>query len=814
MSLRSLGDVVSRTGSCVTISEDATVYNLVEALASSRVKAISVLSLETGGLTGIATNRDAAKCVARGEDLRALTVAQIMTPHPVTLPPAETPANALALMREGGFRHVPVVSEDDGTVLGIIDVLDLAYDAITRLQVSYSMIPTRRGFEFMRLARETMEKPTLRPIVENTRAATITGDCSVAEACETLVQERLAAVVVVNEQGVLDGIFTSSDVVKRVIIANRNPVRTNVSQVMTINPDSAASDFTILESLQRMQACGFRHLPVVESHTRVVVGLVDVLQLASAAVSGLETVARHSRSQASNARPQLRGFASIFSSLFSSSLYATAEEVEVQQRAQRVQQPKQQPPVPPLSTGYCRSMPVIQGLRGDNHMRSDPTSSLSGSRFRGIPDNVPLASFKFRDINNEYCRIKVPMTFEPGAFDQFVINVRRRFAGSERVGPIKIKYVDEDDDEVLISNDDDLISCFEDFEHFRNRTIHLKVIALDNSTSSQIQSPVSSTPSSVIDSPRHQLLPSAGRQDDGQSFNAPSDTVSVQNERTGGLARTTSAQVVQTPSMLKANEAQKMMFEKVEKSVDLYNEALKLDPKNARALGGRAAAHLINGDSTKAEEGFRAAMELVSDNNGQISDHFTLQSCIVGLVESLIDQRRYEEAVAVARRLDQGDTRCIDAFQAELDSASDAARQALEERDFGDAMNCYTNALRVESGYLQLVQDETARASLRLGRAKCYKALCDFDMALEDYEVAVQIESESVAGHKGCGKCFAEMEQFDRALEAYERAQALDPADDEVNKEIEVLKSLRPDPLQGKKEEIAKIGALFKNALL
>lgn len=814
MSLRSLGDVVSRTGSCVTISEDATVYNLVEALANSRVKAVSVLSLEMGGLAGIATNRDVSKCIARGEDLHAITVAQIMTPNPVTLPPSETPANALALMREGGFRHVPVVTEDNGTVLGIVDVLDLAYDAITRLQVSYSMIPTRRGFEFMRLARETMEKPTLRPIAEETHVATITGDCSVAEACEALVRERLAAVIVVNEQGVLDGIFTSSDVVKRVIIANRNPVHTNVSEVMTINPDSAASDFTILESLQRMQACGFRHLPVVESHTRVVVGLVDVLQLASAAVSGLENVARPSRSQASSARPQLRGFASIFSSLFSSSLYATVEEVEVQQPEQRIQPSRQQSPLPPPSMGYCGPVPVSQGRRADNHMRSVPTSSLSSSRYRGFPDNVPLASFKFRDINDEYCRIKVPIMFHPGAFDQFIINVRRRFAGSERMGPIKIKYVDEDGDEVLISNDDDLISCFEDFEHLRNRTIHLKVIALDSSASSHIQSPVSSTPSSVIDSPRHQLLPSDGKQDDGRSLNTSSDTLPAGSEKTRGLVRTVSAQIVPTPSMLKANEAQKMMFEKVEKSIELYNEALKLDPKNARALAGRAAAHLINGDSTKAEEGFRAAMELVGDGNGQTSDHVTLQSCIVGLVESLIDQRRYEEAVTIARGLDQGDPRCVDAFQAELDSASDAARQALEERDFGDAISCYTNALRVETGYLQLVQKETARASLRLGRAKCYKALCDFDMALEDYEAAVQIESESVAGHKGCGKCFAELEQFDRALEAYERAHKLDPADDEVNKEIEVLRSLRPDPLQGKKEEIAKIGALFKNALV
>lgn len=811
MSIRSLGDVVHRSGSCVTVPEDANVYTLAESLAQARVDACAVLCNATNRLAGVATSRDVAKCVARGEDLHLSKVSEVMMAHPITLPPAETPANALALMREGGFRHIPVVSEEDGSVMGIVDVLSLAYDAITRLQVSYSMIPTRRGFEFMRAARENMEKPTLRPIVEKAPVATMLDSCSVTDACETFVREHLTAIVVVDGKGVLDGIFTCSDVVNRVVMAHRNPVKTELIDVMTTNPDCAAPDFTILESLQRMQACGFRHLPVVETHTRVVVGLVDVLQLASTAISGLATVAEQSTKphasveKASSARGQVRGFTSIFSSLFSSSYTPNDyEEVEVGMDGLPVQ-----PEPAPLPAAFTRSGPVSRARRQASFVSE---LSSSSSRYRGIPNDVKLASFKFKDLNNEYRKIKVPMTFEPGAFDMLVVNVRRRFAGASCVGPIKIKYVDEDHDEVLISNDDDLFSCFEDFADSKSKTIHLRVTALARTSSSQIQSPVSSTPSSAIGSPRNQSLSPIERQETQGIETSPELPAVSERKEQPGMRRTISRQVAQSPSMQKVAEAQKLMLDgKMEDAIHLYEEALRLDPNNPRAQGGRAATRLLNGNSTGAEEDYRAAIAMVDGGKGEATDEMTLQMCIIGLVESLIDQRRYEEAVTVAGRIDPstGVTGCMDAFRDELDSASNAARQALEAGEFGDAMSCYSNALRVEAGYLQLMPTETGRASLRLGRAKCYKALEDYDMALEDYEAAVMLEPESVAGHKGCGKCFAELEQMDRALESYERAHKLDPADDEVTKEIEVIKGMLPDPLQEKKDEIKKLGALL-----
>ena len=41
-----------------------------------------------------------------------------MTKNPHCLPPGHTAIHALRLMRDGGFRHVPVV--DEGVVIGIV----------------------------------------------------------------------------------------------------------------------------------------------------------------------------------------------------------------------------------------------------------------------------------------------------------------------------------------------------------------------------------------------------------------------------------------------------------------------------------------------------------------------------------------------------------------------------------------------------------------------------------------------------------------------------------------------------------------------
>jgi CBS domain-containing protein len=83
----------------------------------------AVLVLDAGRLTGILTERDVLRAVARGlsDDMR---VADCMTAHPETIGPDDTTEHAVVLMLHGGFRHLPVVQDDN--LVGVISIRDLA----------------------------------------------------------------------------------------------------------------------------------------------------------------------------------------------------------------------------------------------------------------------------------------------------------------------------------------------------------------------------------------------------------------------------------------------------------------------------------------------------------------------------------------------------------------------------------------------------------------------------------------------------------------------------------------------------------------
>jgi CBS domain-containing protein len=82
----------------------------------------AVLVLDDGRLTGILTERDVLRAVARGlrDDTR---VADCMTAHPETIGPDDTTDHAVVLMLHGGFRHLPVVQGDN--LVGVISIRDL-----------------------------------------------------------------------------------------------------------------------------------------------------------------------------------------------------------------------------------------------------------------------------------------------------------------------------------------------------------------------------------------------------------------------------------------------------------------------------------------------------------------------------------------------------------------------------------------------------------------------------------------------------------------------------------------------------------------
>jgi len=96
----------------------------------------------------------------------------------------------------------------------------------------------------------------------------LTAEHSVARAIQSMVQNRRAAVVIVDEHDRLIGIFTERDVLTRVLGAGRVARDTLLREVMTADPETLRSDDRICFAINRMHAGGFRSLPLVDNAHR------------------------------------------------------------------------------------------------------------------------------------------------------------------------------------------------------------------------------------------------------------------------------------------------------------------------------------------------------------------------------------------------------------------------------------------------------------------------------------------------------------------------------------------------------------------
>lgn len=107
----------------VTVPETATVLEAVEAMVARRVGAVMVV--KEGRLQGIFTERDLMKTVVAKElPPRTTPVSGVMTQRALTLDPATTANDALRIMLERQFRHIPLVDRE-GKVVGMLSLRDL-----------------------------------------------------------------------------------------------------------------------------------------------------------------------------------------------------------------------------------------------------------------------------------------------------------------------------------------------------------------------------------------------------------------------------------------------------------------------------------------------------------------------------------------------------------------------------------------------------------------------------------------------------------------------------------------------------------------
>ncbi|KAI1258672.1 hypothetical protein F5Y18DRAFT_412407 [Xylariaceae sp. FL1019] len=286
------------------IKPATTVAEAAQLMAAKREDCVLVTD-DDDRIAGIFTAKDLAfRVVGTGQKATNVTIAEIMTKNPLCARTDTSATDALDLMVRKGFRHLPVMDENQD-ISGILDITKCFYDAMEKLERAYASstklyaalegVQSELGtsqpaqiIQYVEALRSKMSGPTLESVLNGNPPTTVSVRTLVKEAA-MLMKENHTTAVLVQDQGQITGIFTSKDVVLRVIAPGLDPANCSVVRVMTPHPDFAPMDMSIQAALRKMHDGHYLNLPVMNGEGEIV-GMVDVLKLTYATLEQINTM--------------------------------------------------------------------------------------------------------------------------------------------------------------------------------------------------------------------------------------------------------------------------------------------------------------------------------------------------------------------------------------------------------------------------------------------------------------------------------------------------------------------------------------------
>ncbi|EGV64722.1 hypothetical protein CANTEDRAFT_104365 [Yamadazyma tenuis ATCC 10573] len=291
----------------VTCKPSTTVFEASQLMTAKRENCILVVG-EDGELLGIFTAKDLAfRVVGSNLNANVITIDQIMTPNPLCTNANDPASDALTVMIQKRFRHLPVLDNRD-RIVGVLDItkcysqqmekLERMHESSKRLYEAFDTVHSEMAvvqqplqvFQYFEELKSKMNGPTLDTVLDS---RTVPIYCSIKttvyEATVLMKENNTTAVLVKDNEDKVNGIFTSKDVVLRVIAAGLTPKNCSIVRVMTPQPDVARHDLSIQESLRKMFDGHYLNLPVV-GDSGDIIGIVEVLKLTYATLNQIKQV--------------------------------------------------------------------------------------------------------------------------------------------------------------------------------------------------------------------------------------------------------------------------------------------------------------------------------------------------------------------------------------------------------------------------------------------------------------------------------------------------------------------------------------------
>lgn len=439
-----------RPSPALTLPDTAMVVDAARIMAAKRADAVLVIDAQEQTLVGIMTDKDLAfRVVAEGLDVRNTLISQVMTKNPFCVTTDTNATEALNKMVSGGFRHLPCLNAD-GDVVGLLDITKCLYEALEKLEKAHKsskqLVDALQGMQsewaqpanpelqnYVDIMREKMASPDLNTILdEHHGVAEIQTRTSVREAARIMKQYHTTASLI-TEEGRIAGIFTTKDVVVRVMAAGLEPERTSVIRVMTPHPDTVPSNMTILDALKKMHDNHYLHLPVVDSQGQMA-GLVDVLQVSFAMLSQMNGIQGDSTAS--------EGQGPVWNKFWESTF--AREETGSEISASDVR------------SGYVAAQSDIHygsGSLMDSSVRLDSAGGMAP--LSGMDELGNEFTFKFKESSGQVHRF----ASSTRSFAELRNKIVEKIGGLEAGTDVVLSYCDEENDQVLVLQDADIVDA-------------------------------------------------------------------------------------------------------------------------------------------------------------------------------------------------------------------------------------------------------------------------------------------------------------------------------------------------------------------
>jgi CBS domain-containing protein len=118
------------------------------------------------------------------------------------------------------------------------------------------------------------------------RPATVSVLASVEDAIRAMMDKDVGAVAVIDEHGVVAGMFTERDVLAKFALSGRKASETPVREMMSPMVEMATNETTAAEAFKVMLELHYRHLPIVDNQGKVL-GILSIRNILEARIDDL-----------------------------------------------------------------------------------------------------------------------------------------------------------------------------------------------------------------------------------------------------------------------------------------------------------------------------------------------------------------------------------------------------------------------------------------------------------------------------------------------------------------------------------------------